>query len=152
MPVDDRVDRGSGRDHHRRTGRRSRPSTAAGVGCGAGQPMRPLRSRLHHGACRADARHAESDARAIVEPAQYLPVRRNTADSEGDRARSRGRQPAYGFTFPAERRDECAAVGARRFVTVQQRLICSGPIFNQRLTRSDLSWWSRRCVSFGFRF
>ncbi len=41
---------------------RSRPSAAAGLGGRAGQPMRALRSRLHHGACGADARHAQSDA------------------------------------------------------------------------------------------
>jgi len=55
-----------------------------GLGGRSGQPMRTLRSRLHHGARRANAGDAQSVARAAFRLAQYLPLRRDSADHEGD--------------------------------------------------------------------
>ena len=55
---------------------------------------------LHHGAGRADARDAQSDARAAVEPAQHLPLRRHAAHPEGHCAGGPGRCSTGGAATP----------------------------------------------------
>ena len=57
---------------------------AAGVACRAGDDVRLLRARVHHGHRRPAGGEPEPERRADRRAAEHLPVRRLPADSQGD--------------------------------------------------------------------